>query len=341
MDIRKSTLSLLTALILSGAASAFGDDGYTFTPPPPLRVAQTGWNELGSIKISANPAFDSSKKLVVTVSSANGFTLKAGEASDGIAYLHATNKDDSSSAITFTFTADQVNAGISQLVGVIVNDFSKMADGIYTDEITYTAVVDDAITWNEVDISAVDTYEAQNGDLLTSTAGSSAHITVAAGATIKLKNATITSITDDYSHQWPGISCYDDATIILEGDNAVKGGYEDYPGIYVPENATLTIKGSGSLTASSNGQGAGIGGGFNIACGNIVIEGGNITATGGTQAAGIGGGDASSCGNITITDGVTSVTASKGNDAPNSIGAGANGTCGTVTIADGANVTQN
>ena len=137
MDIRKSTLSLLTALILSGAASAFGDDGYTFTPPPPLRVAQKGWNELGSIKISANPAFDSSKKLVVTVSSANGFTLKAGGASDGVAYLHAANKDDSSSA-------EQVNAGISQPVGVIVDDFSTMDDGIYTDEITYSVAVQDS-----------------------------------------------------------------------------------------------------------------------------------------------------------------------------------------------------
>lgn len=144
MDIRKSTLSLLTALILSGAASAFGDDGYIFTPPPPLRVAQKGWNELGSITISANPAFDSSKKLVVTVSSANGFTLKAGGASDGVAYLHATNEGDSSSAITFTFTAAQVNAGISQPVGVIVDDFSTMADGIYTDEITYSVEVQDA-----------------------------------------------------------------------------------------------------------------------------------------------------------------------------------------------------
>jgi hypothetical protein len=38
---------------------------------------------------------------------------------------------------------------------------------------------------------------------------------------------------------------------------------------------------------------------------------------------------------------VTQVTATKGEDAPNSIGAGDGGTCGTVTIEPGANVTQN
>ena len=54
-------------------------------------------------------------------------------------------------------------------------------------------------------------------------------------------------------------------------------------------------------------------------------------------AAGIGtgrteGSNSNNCSNITITDGVTIVTASKGNSAPNSIGAGYNSTCGTVTI---------
>ena len=77
-----------------------------------------------------------------------------------------------------------------------------------------------------------------------------------------------------------------------------------------------------------------------------MISGGTIEATGGNKAAGIGGGKrtddyANSCGTITITAGVISVTATKGQEAPNSIGAGSGGTCGTVTIEPGANVTQN
>lgn len=84
----------------------------------------------------------------------------------------------------------------------------------------------------------------------------------------------------------------------------MKGFESGYPGIYVPSGKTLTIQGNGSLNASSNGYAAGIGGGWTISCGNIVIEGGNITATGGNSAAGIGGGNSGSCGNITITSGV-------------------------------------
>ena len=120
--------------------------------------------------------------------------------------------------------------------------------------------------------------------------------------------------------------------------NEIKGGNQDHPGIFIAPGETLTIDGTGSLTASSNGRGAGIGGGCKIDCGNIVINGGGITAAGGSNAAGIGSGGiektgnntgtglnigvsdspesyyatASVCESITITDGVTSVTATKG-----------------------------
>ena len=136
--------------------------------------------------------------------------------------------------------------------------------------------------------------------------------------------------------RWAGLNCSGDATIILEGKNTVIGFYDWYPGIHVPEGKTLTIKGNGELEARSNGAGAGIGGGFGISCGNIIIDGGTIKAEGGRLAAGIGVGDLASCGNITITKNVIKVTATHGERAPNSIGAGAGvtSTCGTVTIGD-------
>ena len=202
--------------------------------------------------------------------------------------------------------------------------------------------------------------EAQNGDILTGTLANNVKISIADGATVILNGVSINANGGWTSGNYAGITCEGDATIILSGTNTVKGFYEDYPGIYVPENKTVTIQGSGSLTASSNGWAAGIGGGNtgncgnititggNItatggsgragigggsgACGNITITGGTITATGGNNAAGIGGGTDGTCGNITITSGVTRVTATKGNYAPNSIGAGGDGTCGTVTI---------
>ena len=220
-------------------------------------------------------------------------------------------------------------------------------------------------------------YVAQNGDVLKGILAKNVKISIANGATVTLAGMNITGVNND-SYKWAGITCLGDATIILKdgSTNTVKGFKANYPGIQAgPTGKTLTIKGTGSLTASSYGGGAGIGGGYLIACGNIEIQGGTVTAQGGSSGAGIGsGGDAicgtitisggtvsatggedaagigsgagagGSCGNIKITAGVTSVTATKGGGAgaPNSIGAGGyGGTCTSVTIEAGANVIQN
>ena len=157
-------------------------------------------------------------------------------------------------------------------------------------------------------------------------------ITIADGATVTLRDATILG-TDREDCRWPGIYCAGDATIILEGTNIVKGFWSFAPGIFVTPGKTLTIQGDGSLDASSNGYGAGIGGSgeSGLDCGNIVIMGGNIKATGGYISAGIGAGKNASCGDITISNKVISVTAIKGKDAPYSIGAN-DGMTGTITI---------
>ena len=173
----------------------------------------------------------------------------------------------------------------------------------------------------------------EDGKIITGTLAANVKVSIADGATVTLRDATINGVNDMVNCAWAGLTCEGDATIILEGNNTVKGFYENNPGIYVPEGCTLTIRGDGSLNASSNGYGAGIGGGWNyVHCGNIRIEGGTITATGGYNTPGIGSGRSSRCGDITITKGVTSVTATKGSGAPDSIGVGNGGSCGTVTI---------
>ena len=93
-------------------------------------------------------------------------------------------------------------------------------------------------------------------DILTGTGGSETHVSIAAGATVTLRDVDITAIPKNQNHMWPGISCEGSATIILEGANAVKGGAENYPGVMVPFECTLTIQGGGSLDASSSGFGA-------------------------------------------------------------------------------------
>ena len=71
---------------------------------------------------------------------------------------------------------------------------------------------------------------------------------------------------------------------------------------------TLTITGSGSLTAVGGTGGAGIGSGAGTGAFNISITGGTITATGGAYGAGIGSGLNFSAENLSITGGVVTAT---------------------------------
>ena len=204
----------------------------------------------------------------------------------------------------------------------------------------------------------------QNGETLTGTGGQNTRVKIADGATVTFSGVNITAIVDDEDHIWPGINCLGNAVIVLGGGttNTINGGYYS-SGIYVPENKTLTIQGSGTLNATGGKHGAGIGGGRKSSCGNITISGGSVTATGDFGTAGIGsgyyqsscgnitinggtvtanGGDYSAgigsgrnyspCGSISITQGVTRVTATKGYNCDNAIGASINSSCQSVTI---------
>ncbi len=201
-------------------------------------------------------------------------------------------------------------------------------DKIYTAHWKFTPIV--TITPETGDILLYD------GHILTGTGGANTHVIIKDGATVTLSGVTITDITNDWHHMWAGITGEGDATIVLADGtmNTVKGGNHNFSGITVPQNKTLTIQGSGTLYASSNGSAPGIGAAYS-ACGHIVINGGTIIATGGNGSAGIGSGsyEKRTCGNITITNGVTSIIATAGKNAPYSIGAGAGmSNAGTVTI---------
>ena len=181
-------------------------------------------------------------------------------------------------------------------------------------------------------------YTAKNGEILTGTLGSNVKVSIANNATVTLDGVTIDG-TNHEDYQWAGINCLGNATIILGAGttNTVKGFYRNYPGIHVPEGSTLTIKGTGTLNVSSNSLGAGIGGGYNISCGNIVIEGGNITAIVGEISSGIGSGYQASCGDITISGGnITTTTVNNYYDNSAGIGSGYyKSSCGDITISGG------
>ena len=159
-------------------------------------------------------------------------------------------------------------------------------------------------------------------------------IHIANGTALTLDNVTVNN----------QIVCDGNANIILKGDtkNTVTSSVEGKAAIQAgPAKTTLTIDGSGQLTAIAGKRAPGIGSSAHGECGNIVISGGEIIATGGDEAAGIGAGYDARCGNITITKDVTKVTATcgKGEECV-PIGVGDNSDCGTIAIDKDANVNQ-
>lgn len=127
-----------------------------------------------------------------------------------------------------------------------------------------------------------------------------------------------------------------DTTIELDGNNSLTGsgwsaGLErneekDAAGNVVSGKLTIQDENkNGSLEATGNYGGAGIGGGNLKNSGEIEITGGTITATGALDGAGIGGGGSGGDGTVTISGG--NITARGGSsDNPNAIcGAGIGG----------------
>ena len=91
-------------------------------------------------------------------------------------------------------------------------------------------------------------------------------------------------------------------TLVLEGENVIRGSNRQTPGISAPANGTLVITGSGSLDVSS---------GRNGSCGDITISEPTkkvslISGGSGAEVIGKGSGDAT-CGTVTI-DGVANAT---------------------------------
>ena len=203
-----------------------------------------------------------------------------------------------------------------------------------SDEISPDGLTRTITGW--VDLAALeDDVTVPDGVGITGVLAGNYKVTIANGAKVTLKDATIEGVKDS-SCKWAGITCDGDATIVLKGANSLKGFDSAYPGISVSDGSTLTIEGDGSLDASSNGFGPGIGGTYYIKGGNIVIKGGDITATGGSGCAGIGGGYGG-VGNITIEGGTVAATGGRWAAAIGGGGveSGECGGCGTIDIKEG------
>ena len=166
-----------------------------------------------------------------------------------------------------------------------------------------------------IDLSTVTESEitVRNGNTITGTNDNELKIFIAAGANVTLSDVNITN---------GSIVCNGNAGINLVGTNSITAP-SDYAAVQIGgESTTLTISGTGSLSATGGEGAAGIGTGLardeEKTGGDITINGGTITATGGYYGAGIGCGQAHSntesnnaankCGNISITGGTVTAT---------------------------------
>ena len=296
----------------------------------------------GDAKITAKAGDKTATCTVKVTTVVNGITLDKTnltmEVIDAPVKLTATVTPDGAIDKTVTWSSDKtdvVTVDADGNVTVVGRGEATITAKAGDYSATCTVKVTNTVTLSKLDGSA--RFTAKNGDILTGTLGGNCMIRIDDGATVTLDGVTINGVNADM-YAWAGITCIGNATIILKDGttNTVKGFKQDYPGIYVPKDNTLTIKGetlgTGSLTASSNFRAAGIGGGAKTACGNIEIQGGKITAIGGVYSPGIGSADHASCGTISISGGT--VTAS-GGEAAAGIGSGITGTCGAISITGG------
>ena len=275
------------------------------------------------------------------------FTTKnaGGTAAINVKSLSITN-DAQKFVITPSTATSELYAALPEVSGKLVGFLAEGSDnnsyGFYKDNVSFVAgkYYQSTLKMAEpiINLASVTTNTTiPDGYTLTGTLNVTSYpvkISIADGATVTLKDATING-KDDNSCEWAGITCNGNATIILEGSNSVRGFRYNYPGIYVPESKTLIIKGTGLLNASSNGFAAGIGGGRNNSCGNIEIQSGTINADGGHtgSAPAIGSCRVGGTGYITISGG--SVIAN-GSGASAGIGSGIDAGCGDITISGGS-----
>lgn len=202
-----------------------------------------------------------------------------------------------------------------------VSDKTLDRNNIYPVNLTTTETTGTALEFLTTD------FEAQNGDILSGILLGSYKISTASTG---INDPAITVWLDgvDINNSYaiapgaPGINCKGNTNLVLAAGSvnhvtACTNIY-GYAGIYIKNDMTLTISGSGSLTATGKGDisnyygGAGIGSSFRDNGGNVVITGGTITATGGFGAAGIGGcaygRQNRTCGNISISGGNVTAT---------------------------------
>ena len=163
---------------------------------------------------------------------------------------------------------------------------------IYKGTITVTAGSDGGTIYTQ---DGETVKEAASGEEVTITGSSTSNqILVQSGnPTIRLKNVSLTNASDSPFR----VSGTAIATLILEGNNALKSTNTNYAALEIGQNSTVNIQvpegqpdSYGTLNATGGNESAGIGGSRAVHAGTVNIKSGTIVAKGGAYASGIGPG---------------------------------------------------
>ena len=164
MNLKKSLFAMaLTGTVLTGmmpgttlkSQAADNSTDYVLTIPATLDVQQAGWNATDGLaaQVKSGDTFSATKKLSVTASSANNWTLKSGDNSVGYTLTTASG---GSQTTTWVFSADELNTsgGTTKAMGIVVDDYSGKPAGTYQDTVTFTAsLVDASIPVSDITIN--------------------------------------------------------------------------------------------------------------------------------------------------------------------------------------------
>ena len=199
------SLTLVLGLMPGMTMTAFADDNvstYTLQIPSTLNVSAAGWNATSGLTaaVTSGDTFSSGKKLSVTASSANSWSLVSG--SNSVGYNLATATGTYSSTATpasWEFTAAELNAsgGTNKTMGIIVDDYSTKPAGTYQDTVTFTASVENAgISVSSVTINNAPTAAILFGGTGTLTATVSPDEATDKTVTWSSSNSNIVSINE-------------------------------------------------------------------------------------------------------------------------------------------------
>ena len=143
------SLVLVLSLVPAFSMTALAADNvstYTLQIPSTLTVSAAGWNETSGLTaaVTSGDTFDSGKKLSVTATSTNSWSLVSGSNSVGYNLATATGAYSSTATpASWEFSATELNAngGTTKAMGIIVEDYSSKPAGTYQDTVTFTASV--------------------------------------------------------------------------------------------------------------------------------------------------------------------------------------------------------